>query len=120
MISLCYHSAINTNHRDKEMSKQIAATIYKQISLMTRVSCGIRELLCGEDKNKIPYLQMRVGSSRKLLYIRVYYMPSDIYTVELIKVKKKPIFNIIQLEENEEVYCEQLSSVIYNLVNKNI
>lgn len=101
-------------------TKQIASTIYSQINLNTKLACGIRNLQCGKTHDNLPYLQMRVGDGRKWLYIRVCYMPSDTYTVELCKVNGRPNFNVIQLEEAEDVYCEQLSEVIYHMVNKGV
>jgi hypothetical protein len=98
--------------------KQIADAIYSQISVSTRMACGVRNLICGKSSDDLPYLQMRVGDANKWLYIRIYYMPSDTYNVELCKVKGKPSYDVVQLEEAEDVYCEQLSQIIYHMVNK--
>lgn len=95
--------------------QQIAQTIFSQISVATKMACGMRNLSCSRSADNIPYLNMRVGKNSDFLYIRVFYMPSDTYNVELISSK---IGYEVQIQEMEDVYAEQLSNIIYHMVNK--
>lgn len=100
----------------KERTMQIAKTIYSQIGLTTKLACGIRETYCGNTEGEdYPYLRMRVGNGSYRQFIKVIYMQDDTYVVELLKMTKD---GWVQLEEAEDVYCDQLSEVIYHMVNK--
>ena len=94
---------------------QVATTILSQISMPTKMACGFRNLTCGTNADKIPYLNIRVGKASAYLYVRVYYMPNDTYNIEMYTSAAG--FEVT-LQEFEDVYCEQLSSIIYHAVNK--
>jgi hypothetical protein len=102
----------------KQMASEnqiIANNILTQISLATKMACGFRELTIGTTADKIPYLNIRVGANKQFMYVRVYYMPSDHYNIEVLTSKKGYEET---LQEFEDVYYEQLSSIIYHAVNK--
>jgi len=98
---------------NKETRAEVGRVIWSQISVACKMACGARKAVVSEDS-----CWFQVGSSRPLKKIVVKYEEgSDLYTVSLVKlVLKKGTSET--LEEYEGVYCDQLSTTIYSMVNK--
>jgi len=97
--------------------QQMTNVIRQQIGIPTLMACGARKYTCGWSSDGYPHLNMQVGDGKKGLYIRVTLLPSDTYTVELFQAMRAQHV-LKQIEEYEDVYCEQLGSMIYHMVNK--
>ena len=90
------------------MSGQV---IWQQISIGTKMACGARKAVAGEG-----YLHFNVGGSHSekiVVKLNVW----DTYDVELVKCSRKSADHKV-LESHEGIYCDQLSEVIYHMVNK--
>ena len=89
----------------------VADVIWSQISLNTKMACGARSPL--GDGNELSFVVLNGNSHR----ITVTLDPSDTYTVRRIKVSRKTMgFTVV--EEASDVYCDNLSEVVYGMVNK--
>ena len=112
-----------TKTYSQEEHKQIASTIRSQIHMWDLAACGASEFICGELDHH-PYLRFKVNrplGKRGLFKMYVFLMPSDTYTVQLIKCNTKPksqddLFKII--DQKDDIYCEELSQTIYSMCNK--
>ena len=99
----------------------IAKTIMKQISITTKMACGAREYRVNgldnpgfETKRGI---QFRVGAGSKRQYIKVVLEPNDTYTVICYRLKRVTNEHV-DIEQFNDIYCDQLSEIIYHMVNK--
>ena len=96
---------------------EVAKTIMKQITIQTKLACGFREpsvIGIGDPKHG---LQFRVGAGSKRQYIKVVLEPSDTYTVICYRLKRVTNEHV-DIEIADDVYCDNLSEIIYHLVNK--
>jgi hypothetical protein len=85
--------------------------IWSQVSLATKMACGARSPL--GSGNTLTFVVL----SGKQYRIEVTLDPSDTYTVRYIKLSSRGTgFHV--LEEATDVYCDNLSEVIYHMVNK--
>ena len=98
--------------------QQMTNVIRQQIGMTTLMACGARKYTCGWSSDGHPHLNMQVGDGKKGLYVRITLLPSDTYTVELFQALRNSTSVLKQIEEYEDVYCEQLSSTVYHMVNK--
>jgi hypothetical protein len=104
------------------MNKQLRAekiaqaqVIWQQISVGTKMACGAREARVDVDGTR-PYLYFRVTIRSGVRHtIQVWLEPSDTYTVKLLAMRG---FDIKTEEEAEDIYCDNLSEVIYRMCNK--
>jgi hypothetical protein len=97
---------------EKKMS--VASTILNQISIATKMSCGIRNQMQIKDG-----LQMRVGSDRgNKKWINVLLCKNDTYKVELIEYSNRKN-EVRVLGQCSEVFCGELSAIIHDLVHQN-
>jgi hypothetical protein len=88
--------------------------IWGQISTGTKMACGAREPVAGEEG----YLHFRVTISRQAFHkVVVRLDPSDTYTVQLVRIDRKTWQTRVE-EEREGVYADMLSEVIYRMCNK--
>lgn len=103
------------NNELKEERLAQAKVIWQQISRSTKMACGAREAMVDVDEGK-PYLCFKVTikpGTRNA--IKVWLEPSDTYTVVLIAQRK---FEVKEVERKEDIYCDNLSEVIYRMCNK--
>lgn len=91
--------------------------VIAQIGKNTLMACGAREYKYGPDEKNNGYLMFRVNDSKRQQYIRITLMPQDLYNVDLIKVKRKT-HAIEILERKSDVFCDDLSDIVYHMVNK--
>jgi hypothetical protein len=103
---------------------QITGTIFKQITIGTKMACGARDFVGGDDCSiegickGMPFLWFRVGGNRKLQKIVVAYdRRTDAYNILFIDINRKTYQTTI-VEFAEEVYVENMNEVIYRMVNK--
>ena len=90
---------------------QVAETIWGQISRNTKMACGARQPM--SDKDRLVFcVTIQPNAKHK---IEVTLDPADTYTVKLYKIRGTKV--TIE-KENESVYCENLSDVIYSMCNK--
>ena len=87
-----------------------------QIGKFTLMACGAREFVCKPDENNNGFLRFRVNKTINQQFIIITLMPNDLYKVELVKYNRK--YEKILLESAEDVYCDDLRDIIYNMVNK--
>ena len=86
---------------------------WSQISIQTKMACGARQASRSGDNT----LNFRVHS-KPYRFIKVEYNHgSDLYNVEYFRVKRGS-YEHITLEALNDVYCDQLSELIYHMVNK--
>ena len=96
----------------------IAKTILSQISLPTKMACGVREVkVIGIERGHKRGVQFRVNGGSKRQYIKVVLEPSDTYTVISYRLKRVTDEHI-DIQELNDIYCDQLSEIIYHMVNK--
>jgi hypothetical protein len=90
----------------------VANTIWRQISLGTKMACGAREQMGDADS-----LTFRVTISRGVTHkVKVQYNKgADDYTVILYRIRGT---NVTEQEKHKGVYCDNLSDVIYRMCNK--
>lgn len=90
-----------------------AQVAWKQISIQTKMACGARDATShGENE-----LTFKVGR-KPYRFIRVEYKPGlDLYDVEYFRIKRGS-YERVTIESLEMVYADQLSEVIYRMVNK--
>ena len=97
------------------MKNQEATTIWQQISTGTKMACGAREPSAGTDNNR-PYLCFKVTITKGVSHrIQVWLEPNDTYTVALLAQRK---FVVKEVERAEDIYCDNLSEIIYRMCNK--
>ena len=99
-----------SRHLDAAECEAIAATIWRQISVGTKMACGAREALAINRG-----LLFTVG--RAMTRVRVLLTPADLYEVSLIKLKRGTGEARI-VEARDDKYAEDLSETIYHMVNK--
>ncbi len=94
-------------------NEQIARTIFSQISMSTKMACGIRKAVITDNG-----LMFQVGSGNPMKKIIVKLNSLDYYDVEMGKITRKGglVWKIMETAEN--VDCFSLSEVIYHMVNK--
>ena len=94
-----------------------AKIIFSQISITTKMACGIRELKAFRNSKDETVLSFRVGQGQCGFYILVTLNSADTYEVKLSKMKRKN-HELVTVEEVKDVYCDELSDTIYHMVNK--
>jgi hypothetical protein len=96
-----------------------SAQTLAQIGRATLMACGARDIKVGPDKDNNGTLTMRVNHSRKHQYIVIRLMPNDLYQVECVFSPPASSKRMPHLQEfKENVFCEDLSEVVYHMVNK--
>jgi hypothetical protein len=89
----------------------VANTIWAQISRSTKMACGARNPM--GDANSLTFdVTIKRGQRHK---VRVTLLPTDTYKVELIHIRGT---NVTTQKECEDIYAENLSSVIYDYCNE--
>lgn len=103
---------------------QITETIYRQITLGTKMACGARDFVSGDDCaidgicKGMPFLWFRVGGNRKLQKVVVALnLATDTYNILFIDINRKTCA-CTTLEQAEDIYVENMNDVIYRMVNK--
>ena len=89
----------------------IGNTIWRQLPVMTKMACGMREPKVGENGE----LTVKVG--RAMTWLTVSLNGRDYYDVELYRFKRST-WERVTLETATDVDCESLSEVVYHMVNK--
>lgn len=95
--------------------QQMAATIRQQIGNANLMAIGAREYKFLDGDYEGRGISFKVNSGVKRQRMEITLDPSDTYTVALFKTSKK---GDILLEIFSDVYCEQLGSIVYKMVNK--
>jgi hypothetical protein len=104
---------MNTELRAEKVAQ--AKVIWDQISRGTKMACGARDARADVDGTR-PYLYFRVTIRAGVRHtIQVWLEPSDTYTVKLLGQRK---FDVKEEESADDVYCDNLSDVIYRMCNK--
>ena len=94
------------------MSNEVVQTIWRQISIHTKMACGVRDMISRGNE-----LKFKVHS-KPMRYVRVEYMPGpDLYDVEYFRLKRGSL-DKVSMESAEGVYADMLSELIYDMVNK--
>lgn len=92
-----------------------AKVIWQQISVNTKMACGAREAFVDVDNGK-PYLCFKVTIKPGTRHaVKVWLEPSDTYTVVLIAQRG---LNVKEQERKDDIYCDNLSEIIYHMCNK--
>lgn len=95
--------------------QEVGKIIRQQIGLPTLLACGAREWRFNDDGTR--GTQFRVNKGVKRQFIRVTLEADDTYTV--LHYRLKPVTDkVVYLKQVSDVYCEMLSSIIYDMVNK--
>ena len=99
--------------------QQCAKIIREQIGIANLMAVGAREFKFMDTYNweqeLARGLTFKVNAGVKRQWMEVELKGDDTYTVALWKTTKKG--NIL-LEIESDVYCEQLGSIVYHMVNK--
>src|SRR4051812_34737914 len=92
-----------------------AKVIWEQIDRNTKMACGAREAHVDVDGTR-PYLYFRVTIRSGVRHtVQVWLEPSDTYTVKLLAMRG---MTIKTEESHDDIYCDNLSEVIYRMCNK--
>jgi len=95
----------------EEIKNHPGQTIWKQIGLMTKMSCGAREARLIEDG-----ICFKVGG-KPMRYIDVALdLASDTYTVHYYRLKRTD-YSRVTLDVATGIYAEMLNEILYNAVN---
>lgn len=86
----------------------VGKTIYGQISVSTKMACGIRDPIAIENGLVVTVL----NRGKK---IRIVLNAMDTYDIDLLKTNTHGLHLV---ESKTDIYCDQLSEVIYHLCNK--
>lgn len=86
-----------------------ARTILRQIGPMTLMACGARNYV---DLGDGVHFNVLTGRSHKIV---VKLAANDTYTVERVRLRN---YTVESVEHATDVYCDQLSDVVYHMVNK--
>lgn len=106
------------NSDDIYAAHAVAKTILSQISLPTKMACGIREIkVIGIESGHNRGVQFRVNGGTKRQFIKVVLQPNDTYTVISYRLKRVTDEHI-EIVDLYDIYCDQLSEIIYHMVNK--
>jgi len=99
-----------------ESSDGSGAEIWRQITASTKMACGARDVVVG---NNPALCQFRVGGGRPFQKIVVKLEPTDTYRVEYWSGKDAlSMTDGGPKEVKTGIYVDQLSDVIYHMVNK--
>jgi hypothetical protein len=97
---------------EMERSLNPAQIAWRQIPVMTKMACGAREASYSEGGMKLTF---KVG--RAMRWIEVSYVEGmDLYRIEFIRMARP--YKRIVMESREGVYAEDMSEIIYRMVNK--
>lgn len=91
---------------------QIANTILKQIGFMTRGCLDMKGSSCFATDSGLKAVNVIVGP-RKRGNIEITLNAADLYDIKVTRTTKRDGETI--LEEWEDVYCDQLSSILDSL-----
>lgn len=88
---------------------------WEQIPLGVKMRLGVRETV-GSDSYRgcLSVLTFKVGS-KPLHYVEIKLMPSDTYTVEMFRLMPRKGYERKTLAKAEDVYCENLGSVLLGM-----
>jgi hypothetical protein len=99
---------------DTDYSNHPGQIIWKQISVMTKMSCGARNPILLTKGT--PGIHFKVGG-KPMRYVEVLLNEDDTYTVRHFRVKRND-YSQIDLEKHEGIYVDALNETIYHAVNK--
>lgn len=83
--------------------------IWKQIPVMTKMSCGARQA-CLTDAG----IKFKVGGRMRWIFVDLDQ--SDTYSVKLVRVTRD--VKTVTVKKFEGVYADMLGEIIYGLCNK--
>ena len=102
------------SYEDINEMQQIAKTIRQQIGMVTLMACGARNWRFLENGKRGISFQVGAGSRRH--FINIGLEPDDTYTIVSYKLKR--ITNErIQLAAHTDIYCDQLTDLIYRMTH---
>lgn len=86
----------------------IGKTVWSQISINTKMACGMREPIAIENGLLVTVLS-------RCKKIRITLNSMDTYDIDFIQViSNKPK----TIESKKDIYCDQLSEILYKICNK--
>lgn len=88
---------------------EIANAILDQISFWTKAACGFREMVAVERGLRVKVLRGH--------FLTVTLNGRDLYDVVHTR-KKRGKYEWVTVESKSDIYCDQLSDVIYHMLNK--
>lgn len=92
---------------------QVAQTIWRQISMSTKMACGARQPVGGGNKL---HFNVTIHPNQTHKIEVTYEVGLDLYTVKLWKIPRMKSPFVV--EQETMVYADQLSDVIYRMCNK--
>jgi len=93
------------------MTRDQANVAWKQIPVMTKMSCGAREAKFSSGK-----LVFKVGG-KPMRYIEVELSGGDLYDVKHFRLKRGS-YSRVELESADGLFNDMLGEAIYHMVNK--
>jgi hypothetical protein len=102
--------------RERSVEVKVGNIIWSQIPIGVKMSLGMRD---GEVKDNS--LEVRVGPMRPARKVKITLNGSDLYDIELVKMKKgKEGFVSWQREDSyDSLYADQLGEVLLWMESKN-
>lgn len=100
---------------DINKMQEINKIIRQQIGNITLMACGAREWRFLENGRS--GTRFRVAASSKRQFIEIELMPNDTYEITSFRLKRVTDEKII-IEKHDDIYCDQLTEIIYRVVNK--
>lgn len=89
---------------------EVATTIWGQISQNTKWACGA-QFPTGSENSLTFTVRIKPGVRHK---VEVVLDPSDTYTVRLHQIRGA---SSRVVEEHSDVYCDELSELVYRMCN---
>jgi hypothetical protein len=98
-----YIGAANTNRLNGQSN--VAEIIKEQIGGRALYMIGAKDLRCLDGKG-LSFRIMR--NSKKVTHVAIYLDPSDTYTIKYYHQKNAPSFEMVLLNEEADMYCDDL------------
>ena len=99
------------SNRDWMTGHEIANTTWKQIPVMTKMSCGAREAVAHKD-GKVTFKV----TNKPYRYVEVALNDLDLYDVAYFRIKRGS-YARVELASAESIYNDMLGETIYGMVN---
>lgn len=95
----------------EEISNHPGQIIWKQITVMTKMSCGAREAALIENG-----IRFKVGG-KPMRFVEVTLSADDTYKVNHFRLKRND-YSRITVKNSEGVYVSELNETLYDAVNR--
>lgn len=93
---------------------QVANTIKQQIGVKTLMACGARNFLASATSLEMEVLE---DARAVIKLLTVTLNGKDLYDVELVVLSMRHMSRTV-IEEKTDIFCENLSDVVYRMCNK--